>query len=187
MKKTLLIFTLAFMVISSGCANNPKPSEKNAEEVTEEVVEETEKLTDNPSLKSIPTDVMGKDIIKFVAEANKGKVVLIDLWATWCGPCRMAMKMLDEVKPELKDKGCVFVYITGETSPKKDFNEMMPGIEGDHYYLTKEQWKSVSDAYEVQGIPFYFVVNKDGSVAQTHLGFPGKDVIKGDMEEALEK
>ena len=66
-------------------------------------------------------------------------------------------------------------------------DEMMPGIEGDHYYLTNEQWKSLSAAYDVAGIPFYLVINKDGSVAQTHLGFPGQEIVKNEIEVALSK
>ena len=187
MKKTLFFVAFAFLMISSGCANNPKQvaSTDEPKAVANEAAVQEDPV--NPSLKSMPADVMGKDIINFVVEANKGKVILVDLWATWCGPCRMAMKMLDEVKPELKEKGCCFVYITGETSPKAKFDEMMPGIEGDHYYLTNAQWKSLSAAYDVAGIPFYLVINKDGSVAQTHLGFPGQEIVKNEIEVALSK
>ena len=72
----------------------------------------------------------------------KGKVLLVvDFWATWCGPCRMANKMMVPMKEELKGKDIVYLYITGETSPLKTWENMIPDIHGEHFRLTDTQWK----------------------------------------------
>ena len=68
--------------------------------------------------------------------------------------------------------------------------EMIPNIEGAHYRLTKEQWKSLCNEKFVRGIPCYVLFNKDGSVAFSNLsegGYPGNDLMKPEIEKALKK
>ena len=59
----------------------------------------------------------------FEEEVLKSDVpVLVDMFATWCGPCKMAMKMMKPMKEELIDKDIVYVFIAGENSPETTWN-----------------------------------------------------------------
>ena len=131
------------------------------------------------NVKNLSESLTGADIFKAIVKDYKGKKVLVDFWATWCGPCRQAMQTILPVKEQLWGK-VAFVYVTGETSPKALWNKMAPDIHGDHYYVTAAQWNTLLKQFGVEGIPAYVVVDENNEVVTKHIGYPGNDVI---MEE----
>ena len=133
------------------------------------------------NIKSIPESLTGEDVFKAIVKDYKGKKVLVDFWATWCGPCRQAMQTILPVKEELWGK-VAFVYVTGETSPKALWNKMAPDIHGDHYYVTAAQWETLLKQFGVQGIPAYVVVGADNEVVTKHIGYPGNEVILNELK-----
>jgi thiol-disulfide isomerase/thioredoxin len=148
------------------------------------------KIEHKAVLKTVDQSLGGVEAFKQIMDSYAGKVVVLDFWATWCPPCRKAMVEVDKVKPALMDKGVCFVYITGETSPQKDFDKMMPNIHGDHYRLTNAQWGEICNSLNIPGIPAYAVVGKDGSMEYNSLsrgGFPGNETIVNAAETALMK
>lgn len=143
---------------------------------------------ENYKVKSIAPTVAGDAILNSITADYKGKVTLIDFWATWCGPCRRAMAEIDSIKPELIKRGVQFVYVTGETSPEATWQQMIRKIDGDHYRLTKQQWDDLCSRLQIPGIPSYMLLGKDGSVAYSNLtegGYPGNELIKAEIEKAL--
>lgn len=148
------------------------------------------KIEHKAVLKTVDKALGGMEAYDQIMKSYAGKVVVLDFWATWCPPCRAAMLEVDKIKPALMDKGVCFVYITGETSPQKDFDKMMPNIHGDHYRLTNAQWGEICKTLNIPGIPAYAVVGKDGSMEYNSLsrgGFPGNETIVNAAETALMK
>ena len=130
-------------------------------------------------------DVAPENILQTILDKYKGKGVLIDIWATWCGPCRAGHRMMAPLKEELKGKDILFVYITSSTSPLTTWQEMIKDIDGDHYYLTAEQYNYILGKYESNGIPTYAIYDKNGGQTYKSIGFPGLDKIKEEIENVM--
>jgi len=62
-------------------------------------------------------DVPNEELFTEMVKPFRGKAVLVDMWATWCGPCRAANKAMEPLKAQLADKDIVYLYLSGEDSP----------------------------------------------------------------------
>ena len=129
-------------------------------------------------------DVAPENILQTILDNYKGKAVLIDMWATWCGPCRAGHKAMAPLKEELKGRNIKFIYITPPSSPPTTWLEMIKDIDGDHYYLTEEQNHYILNHFESEGIPTYAIYDTKGHQTYKSIGFPGNDVIRKELEKA---
>lgn len=193
MHKNFLFLAASLLLATTSCA-----SKANKTETITNASQDTPTTIANPSdPKAVPATIIpvdqalnGHDAFETIKNKYKGKVVLIDFWATWCPPCRAAMKEVDQIKPELLKKGAVFVYVTGETSPEAEWKNALQVISGDHYRLTEKQWNELGGELNMPGIPAYMLLNKDGSVAYSNVtegGYPGNSLIQNQIETALTK
>lgn len=133
------------------------------------------------TINQVDANVSNEDLFTSIISKFKGKVLLVDFWATWCGPCRMANKTMAPMKEELKDKDILYLYITGETSPLKTWENMIPDIHGEHFRLTDAQWKYLSDAFKIEGVPTYLIVDREGNTTFRQTGFPGVEKMKEEL------
>lgn len=131
-------------------------------------------------------DVAPENILNTILDKYKGKVVLVDMWQTWCGPCRMGHKKMVPVKEELKDKNIAFVYLSSPSSPLDKWQQMVMEIPGNHYYLTNEQFSYIQKKlFESNGVPTYAIYDTAGNRTYKMIGFPGADAIKAELEKNL--
>ncbi|MDR6781888.1 TlpA family protein disulfide reductase [Pedobacter africanus] len=117
-------------------------------------------------------------VMEAILSKYKGKVVFIDLWATWCAPCLDAMKEFRTAKGEFHSKDVVFVYLTNGSSPHKLWEEKIKGIGSEHYYLKGDQWEYVMDHFGLEYIPSYLLYSKEGKLIKKYTPFPGNKEVK---------
>lgn len=130
-------------------------------------------------------EVANEKLFESIISKFRGKVLLVDFWATWCGPCRAANKEMKPMKENLKEKDIVYVYITGETSDKPTWEQMIPDLHGEHFYLTQEQWEYLGNSLDISGVPTYYIIDREGNTAFRSVGYPGTSKMKEELEKAL--
>lgn len=130
-------------------------------------------------------EVSNEDLFASIISKFSGKVLLVDFWATWCGPCRMANKAMVPMKEELKDEDIVYLYITGETSPLKTWENMIPDIHGEHYRVTAAQWDYLGKSFNISGVPTYLIIDREGNVKYRQVGFPGVNTMKEELLKVI--
>lgn len=132
------------------------------------VQQQSERILASGTAKIMPTPEVAPDrVLDAILAPHKGKVVVVDLWNTWCGPCRAALAENEPLKSsgDLATDDVVWVYIANESSPKAKYVELIQDIKGLHYRLDSERWRAITDRFGVDGIPYYLLVQRDGTVA----------------------
>jgi thiol-disulfide isomerase/thioredoxin len=129
--------------------------------------------------------VEGDQIFDAIMAEYKGKVVYVDFWATWCGPCRGGIEQIKPLKEELAGKDIVFVYITNPTSPQSTWANMISDIKGEHYRVGNDEWNFLAAKFNISGIPHYVLVNKKSEVVNPELGHHDNVSLKSILEKYI--
>jgi peroxiredoxin len=108
----------------------------------------------------------------------KGQVVLINFWATWCGPCRQELPLLDRIHQRYQDAGFAVLGINVEGAKKADEAQAMVSKAGVTFPVLIDEGQQVSELYALEAMPTSVVVDRDGVVRYVHLGYKPGDEAK---------
>lgn len=112
----------------------------------------------------------------------KGKVVLIDFWATWCGPCRQEMPAVKKIWGKYKDNDFTIIGISLDSDREPLDNYIKNQNITWHQYYDGQGWQNkVAQLYGVTGIPFTVLLNKKGEVAAVGLRGQNLDQKIGEL------
>jgi len=113
----------------------------------------------------------------------KGKVVIVNFWATWCGPCKTEIPDFVKLYAEYKDKGLVIVGISIDDSPEQLQSFMR---EFKMNYPVVQMRPEVEDAWgPFYGYPTSFIVARDGSICTKHIGPATYDQFRSEIKALL--
>ena len=110
----------------------------------------------------------GEKILRKLIEPYKGKIILLDIWGTWCGPCKEALSHSQEEYERLKPYDMVFLYLanrSNEDSWKNVIDEY--NVMGDnvvHYNLPEAQQSAVEHFLKVSSFPTYKLIDAFGNI-----------------------
>lgn len=122
--------------------------------------------------------------LKKVLQDYKGKVVLIDVWASWCRDCIEGLPKVKALQEEFEDKDVEFVFLSVDRNTtfwKRGIEKYH--IQGNHYFIDSGQKGPFSDFLNSNWIPRYMVIDKEGAIAL----FKAKNAKDSNITEFIKK
>ncbi|NPD45577.1 TlpA disulfide reductase family protein [Lentimicrobium sp. S6] len=132
---------------------------------------------------------LNNQIFDSIIELYPNKVLYIDIWAPWCGPCMGGIEDSRRLKRKFEDKDIVFIYLgynCSKISWETTINEKK--IKGEHFHLSNNQSSVLSNRFKITGIPRYIIVNKKGEITNTDASSPYEfETLKEEFERLLKE
>lgn len=113
----------------------------------------------------------------------RGKAVLLNFWATFCGPCKVEMPWLVELQKQYGPQGLEIVGVALDDSGKDTIQKYAKDM-GVNYTILQGQ-DSVGDAYGAVGLPATFYIDRNGKIVDSALGLVSRGEIEDDIKKAL--
>lgn len=159
---------LAFALVVAGCSSSESSTSK--------------------TIPVSPTPLVSSNIQQSL-EAYKGKVVVLDFWATWCGPCRSEIPGLVQIQNKYRDQGVEIIGVSLDPiTPGGSAAAVEPFMKS--YNINYSIWmindRAAMTGYDVsRGIPTKYVIGRDGKVVKSYVGARPASVVENDIKQLL--
>ncbi|MCX6150542.1 MAG: redoxin domain-containing protein [Ignavibacteriales bacterium] len=149
----------------------------------------------NPATQSVANPFEGKmapdfelktcDGKKLKLSDFKGKVILLDFWATWCAPCRRGIPDLVALKNEYKNKGLEIIGVSLDQD--NTIANVLPFIKEFkiNYPVVYYNMDIIQNYGGIESIPTSFIINKDGKVVKSYIGLTEKAIYNKEIKKLL--
>lgn len=175
MKKVLLIIAV-FSIVA--CKSNSKEERYNSFISYDDTKKGTvsPKFTDYENYKGGTTSL---------ADLN-GKFVYIDIWATWCGPCKEEMPYLKELEKEFRDENIAFVSISiDDIEDQQVWKEMVKTYEMEGVQLFANGDTQFLDAYGIDAVPRFILLDEEGAIMDYDTYIPSDPFLRESLNKLL--
>jgi len=113
-------------------------------------------------------------------ERYRGKVVLVDFWASWCAPCRQSFPWLNELQAKYADRGLVVLGVNVDRA-RSDAERFLSEVPAQFEILYDPEGE-LAARYDIPGMPSSFVFGPDGALVAKHIGFRNADRAQREAE-----
>jgi thiol-disulfide isomerase/thioredoxin len=114
-------------------------------------------------------------------DALKGRVVLLDFWASWCGPCRKSFPAMQELHKQYAGRGLTIIAVS--VDEKREDMERFLKAENVSFTVVRDAGQKLVAAADVSAIPTSFLIDRAGKIRYVHKGFVGDETVKQYQEQ----
>ena len=176
MNRPLLFLVIAALGLGAACGLGPMPQEHDGGAMA----------GGDPSGPAVPAfKLQDLDGNQFTNADIEGKVVLLNFWATWCGPCKIEMPWFVEFQRKYKDRGFTVMAVSLDEDGWDPVREFAEALEFNFPVLLGSE--AVSDDFGgIMVLPTTLIVNQAGQIVATHQGLVAKARYEEEIEALLD-
>ena len=169
----LLVLGLAAVAVQRLVPNTPRPgSLRSNEEIA------AGNVAANFDLKDLDGHVVSLSSLR-------GKVVFLNIWATWCGPCREEMPSMETLFNSFKNRKDFVMLAVSQDHMGRDIVAPYVAKNGYHFEILLDPENQLQDAYGITGVPETFIIDRKGRIVAHHMG--AFDWSRDEVREALDE
>ncbi|QPH40585.1 TlpA family protein disulfide reductase [Pedobacter endophyticus] len=119
-----------------------------------------------------------ENLLADMLKKHKGKVVYLDVWATWCAPCIAAMRSSEKLRKKFKGQDVIFLYVCINSPNQDGWKRIIAAerLEGENYFLDVKQSAILTKTLNITTIPHYALIDKSGKIIDFKAPSPNKAI-----------
>ena len=119
--------------------------------------------------------------------SSKGKVVYLDFWASWCGPCKQSFPWMNQMQEKYQSRGLQVIAVNLDAS-NDDAQKFLAGTPA-KFTVAFDAKGETPRQYGVKGMPTSYLINRDGKIVSQHMGFNAadRDALEQKIQQALDE
>jgi|Deesub1362B_J571_1020462.scaffolds.fasta_scaffold01781_7 peroxiredoxin len=186
MRKTfsLMVLMLGVAAFAVACGNSEKKAAAQVQGTSQQVPQVTSKVSDDRY--PLAPDFELKDLEGKTVRLSdyRGKMVILNFWATWCPPCRMEIPSFIRLYDEFKDKGLVIIGVSLDREGKEVVQKFAANYKI-NYPVVMGDMNVVAAYGGISAIPTTFIINKNGRVVNRFVGLREESVFRSEIRKWL--